>query len=63
MSNIQAGSRRQQPTAVIICQPFARIVPDDPGGWYVVRGDFGWLYGSRPEAVNAARELAHEVRP
>jgi hypothetical protein len=40
-----------------------RIEPDPPGGWYVVIGSFGWLYGSRNEALRAARELAREARP
>jgi hypothetical protein len=35
-----------------------RIMPDAPGGWYVVLGSFGWLYSSRNEALRAARELA-----
>ena len=24
-----------------------QIVPDEPGGWFVVRSSFGWLYVSR----------------
>jgi hypothetical protein len=34
-----------------------RIVPDPPGGWFVVFGSFGWLYGSRREALIACRDL------
>jgi hypothetical protein len=40
-----------------------RIMPDPPGGWFVVLGSFGWLYGSRNEALRAARELTREHRP
>jgi hypothetical protein len=47
----------------VITANIPRIEPDPPGGWFVVRGDHGWLYGSRSEAVRAARELADEVRP
>lgn len=39
-----------------------RIEPDPPGGWFVVFGNFGWLYGSRNEALRAAREIAQEQR-
>jgi hypothetical protein len=40
-----------------------RIVAE-PGasGWLVILGSFGWLFGSRREALSAARELAREVR-
>jgi hypothetical protein len=62
MSNIQPDSGRQRPVANIIPLPVAHIAPDAPGGWFVVLGDFGWLYGSRREAVGAASELAREVR-
>jgi hypothetical protein len=48
--------------AVIIRPLIPRIVSDPPGGWFVIRGDFGWLYGSRREALIAARELAQEAR-
>jgi hypothetical protein len=48
--------------AAIIPLRVPRIVPDPPGGWYVVLGSFGWLYGSRNEALRAARELAREAR-
>jgi hypothetical protein len=51
-----------RPTLVIKAL-IPRIITDDPGGWYVVRGSHGWLYGSRREALHAARELTHEVRP
>jgi hypothetical protein len=40
-----------------------RIIPDGHGAWFVVRGDHGWLYGSRTEAVRASRELLKETRP
>jgi hypothetical protein len=49
--------------AVIIRPRIPRIEPDPPGGWYVVFGSFGWLYGSRNEALGAARELIREQRP
>lgn len=63
MSNIEPDSRRQRPAANIIPLPVARIAPDAPGGWFVVIESYGWLYGSRGEALSAARELTHEVRP
>ena len=50
-------------SAVVIRPRIPRIVPDPPGGWYVVFGSFGWLFGSRRDALIAARELAREVRP
>jgi hypothetical protein len=46
-----------------VIRPFIpRIVPDPPGGWFVVFGSFGWLYGSRREALMALRELAQQAR-
>jgi hypothetical protein len=48
-------------SAVIILH-IPHIMPDPPGGWYVVFGSFGWFYGSRNEALRAARELAREAR-
>ena len=61
----QIGSRRQRTEAVVIPLNAPRIEPDAPGGWFVTtsNGQFGWLYSSRTEAVNAARKLANEVRP
>jgi hypothetical protein len=47
-----------------IIRPFIpRIVrePDAPG-WLVILGSYGWLFGSRGEAVHASRELAQEAR-
>jgi hypothetical protein len=49
-------------SAAVIPLRIPRIMPDPPGGWYVVLGSFGWLYGSRNEALRAARELAQEAR-
>jgi hypothetical protein len=48
--------------ATIIHPRIPRIAPEPLGGWYVIFGSFGWLYGSRSEALRAARELAREVR-
>jgi hypothetical protein len=45
-------------SAAVIPLRIPRIMPDPPGGWYVVLGSFGWLYGSRNEALRAARDLA-----
>ena len=45
--------------SAVIFRPFIpRIVrePDAPG-WLVILGSYGWLFGSRGEAVHAAREL------
>jgi hypothetical protein len=41
-----------------------RIVrePDAPG-WLVILGSYGWLFGSRRDALLAVRELTNEVRP
>jgi len=47
----------------IIPANIPRLEPDEPGAWFVVRGRYGWLYGSRSEAVRAARELVRETRP
>ncbi|WP_426608641.1 hypothetical protein [Bradyrhizobium sp. McL0616] len=46
----------------VIAANIPHIVPDDHGGWFVVRGSYGWLYGSRLEAVRAAREIIQEAR-
>jgi hypothetical protein len=48
--------------AAVIPFPAPHIVPDPPGGWYVVFGSFGWLYGSRREALAAWHNLAREAR-
>jgi hypothetical protein len=50
--------------AAVIIRPFIpRIVrePDAPG-WLVILGSYGWLFGSRSDAVHASRELAEEAR-
>jgi hypothetical protein len=49
--------------ATVIPLHIPRIVrePDAPG-WFVILGSFGWLFGSRSEAVRASRELAQEAR-
>jgi hypothetical protein len=49
---------------ILIRVNIPRIEPDDLGGWYAVdgKGKFGWLFGSRPEALVALRELTDEVR-
>jgi hypothetical protein len=49
--------------AAVIHVRIPRIEPDPHGGWCVVLGSFGWLFGSRRDALLAARELANEVRP
>ena len=50
--------------AVIIRPRIPRIVPEpDAPGWLVIFGSYGWLFGSRGEAVHASRELAREERP
>jgi hypothetical protein len=48
----------------LIIRPFIpRIVrePDAPG-WLVILGSYGWLFGSRRDALTAARELAQVAR-
>jgi hypothetical protein len=52
-------------SGAVIFRPFIpRIVrePDAPG-WLVILGSYGWSFGSRGEAVHAARELTNKVRP
>jgi hypothetical protein len=50
-------------SGAVIIRPFIpRIEADLPGGWFVILGSFGWLYGSRNEALRAARELIREQR-
>ena len=39
-----------------------RIVPDEFGAWFVIKGAYGWLFGSRRDALRALRELTHEAR-
>jgi hypothetical protein len=50
-------------SAAVILPRIPRIVrePDAPG-WLVILGSYGWLFGSRSEAVHASRELAREAR-
>lgn len=49
--------------AIVIPLHIPRIVrePDAPG-WLVIYRSFGWGFGSRRDALTAARELAREVR-
>jgi hypothetical protein len=49
--------------SAIIPLRIPRIVrePDAPG-WLVILGSFGWLFGSRREALSACRDLTPEVR-
>lgn len=56
-------SIRRQSTSVILTANFPRIEADAPGGWFVVMGIHGWLFGSRREALIALRDLAKEARP
>jgi hypothetical protein len=53
---------RAQSAPVILNANIPRIEADPPGGWFVVKGSYGWLFGSRREALIAARELAREAR-
>jgi hypothetical protein len=48
--------------AVVIPANIPRLVPDEPGGWLVVYRSFGWAFGSRRDALLAARELTMEAR-
>jgi hypothetical protein len=41
--------------------PYIVREPDAPG-WLVILGSYGWLFGSRRDALTAARELAQEAR-
>jgi hypothetical protein len=51
-------------SAAVIPLHIPRIVREpDASGWLVILRSYGWLYGSRSEAVRAARELTREVRP
>jgi hypothetical protein len=58
------SKRPTLPEPVVIPANIVRLVPDEPGfgGWFVVRGKFGWLFGSRREALAGSRELAEEIR-
>jgi hypothetical protein len=50
-------------SGAVIPMHVPRIVHSDcESGWLVVYRSFGWLFGSRREALIAARELALEVR-
>jgi hypothetical protein len=53
---------RAQSGPIILTANIPRIEADAPGGWFVIRGSFGWLFGSRREALIAARELAREAQ-
>jgi hypothetical protein len=45
-------------TAAVIPLRIPRIVREpDASGWLVVLGSFGWLFGSRNEALIACRDL------
>jgi hypothetical protein len=57
----QFGFVRQRPASVIAAN-IPRVVPDEPGGWFVIYRSHGWLYGSRRDALLAVRELTNEVR-
>jgi hypothetical protein len=51
-------------SGAVIIRPFIpRIVrePDAPG-WLVILGSYGWLFGSRRDALTAAGKLAQEAR-
>lgn len=49
--------------AAVIRLHVPRIVREtDAPGWLVILGSFGWLYGSRRDALLAARDLLNEVR-
>jgi hypothetical protein len=49
---------------VVIPLHIPRLVhePSAPGCWLLVYRSYGWAFGSRREALIAARELAQEVR-
>lgn len=51
--------------SAVIIRPFIpRIMREtDAPGWLVILGSYGWLFGSRRDALIAARELAQGVRP
>jgi hypothetical protein len=49
--------------AAIISLRIPRVVRE-PGaeGWLLIVGSFGWLFGSRAEALREQRKLLGEVR-
>ena len=48
--------------ANIISVRYPRIVLESDGpAWFVIFGSYAWLFGSRRDALLAARELAREV--
>ena len=57
----QIGIPRQR-SAEILGALIPRIEPDEPGGWFVIYRSYGWLYGSRRDALRAVRDLTGEVR-
>ncbi|WP_316228640.1 hypothetical protein [Bradyrhizobium sp. SZCCHNR1045] len=62
MSAISENAFARQRHSNVVRVDFPRLEPDPPGGWFVVVGDHGWLYGSRREALAASRDFADEVR-
>lgn len=59
---ISDGAPRRQHASVIPANlPRIEREPNAPG-WLVIHRSYGWAYGSRFEALLAARELAREVR-
>ena len=49
--------------AAVILLHVPRIVREpDAAGWLVVHRSFGWVFGSRREALAAWREIAREDR-
>jgi hypothetical protein len=55
------SDRRRATTVIPLHIPRIVREPDAPG-WLVIYRSFGWLYGSRGEAVSAARDLSREVQ-
>lgn len=50
-------------SAAVIHPRIPRIERErDAPGWLVILGSYGWLFGSRRDAVLAARDLAREMR-
>jgi hypothetical protein len=38
------------------------LMPEPLGGSYVILGDFGWLFGSRAEALAEAQRIGRALR-
>jgi hypothetical protein len=57
----QSAFARQHRDVIVLHAPRIIREPNAPG-WLVVYRSYGWAFGSRRDALIAARELTNEVR-